>query len=268
MSIVEAKDSSRPGSRPLGGLIGGPARCANARVLAEVQEKSKLQPGHRPSDDVESLKLEVKWEPSPGALGVTLSAEESKLPAELATIVRRPTFCHSPTAVTQNRVVQDADSLDLEGLLRKVLDRHAHAILQSLHSQLRRSSTSSFGEAQLDREGVYSTWGLELGLTLYFQAGEPGLRINLCADEVVVVNIDPRTGRLNLRDTGNLATAKRGPRFLKVSDQLNENPGMLFNVLHGLRLSLITELVEHKANYLGLQFYRTRNFPREGDFTS
>jgi len=82
------------------------------------------------------------------------------------------------------------------------------------------------------------------------------------------VNIDPRTGRLNLRDTGNLATAKRGPRFLKVSDQLNENPGMLFNVLHGLRLTLITELVEHKANYLGLQFYRTRNFSREGEFPS
>lgn len=82
------------------------------------------------------------------------------------------------------------------------------------------------------------------------------------------MNIDPRTGRLNLRDTGNLATAKRGPRFLKVSDQLNENPGILFNVLHGLRLTLITELVEHKANYLGLQFYRTRNFSREGHFIS
>lgn len=91
ISIVEAKDSSKPGSRPLGGLIGGPERCANARVLAEVQEKSKLQPGHRPSDDVESLKLEVKWKPSPGALGVTLTAEESKLPIELATIVRGPT---------------------------------------------------------------------------------------------------------------------------------------------------------------------------------
>ena len=82
------------------------------------------------------------------------------------------------------------------------------------------------------------------------------------------MNIDPRTGRLNLRDTGNLATAKRGPQFLKVSDQLNDNPGMLFKVLHGLRLTLITELVEHKANYLGLQFYRTRNFSREGNFTS
>ena len=89
VSIVEAKDSSKPGSRPLGGLIGGPARCPNARILAEIQEKAKLQSEHRPSDDVESLKLEVKWEPSPGALGVTLTAQESKLPAEVATIVSK-----------------------------------------------------------------------------------------------------------------------------------------------------------------------------------
>ena len=41
---------------------------------------------------------------------------------------------------------------------------------------------------------------------------------------------------------------------------------MLFAELHKLRLALITELVEHKANYLGLQFYRTRNFSREGNF--
>jgi mediator of RNA polymerase II transcription subunit 14 len=92
VSIVEAKDSSKPGSRPLGGLIGGPDRRANARILAEIQEKSKLRPGHRPSDDVESLKLEVKWEPSPGALGVTLTPEEIKLPVELASIVSGADF--------------------------------------------------------------------------------------------------------------------------------------------------------------------------------
>ena len=109
-------------------------------------------------------------------------------------------------------------------------------------------------------------WDLNLDQPLVFLAGIPGLRIILCADEIVVVNIDPRTGRLNLRDTGNLATAKRGPRFLNVSDQLNEKPEMLFTELFKLRLVLITELVEHKANYLGLQFYRTRNFSREGDF--
>lgn len=114
LSIVEAKDSSKPGSRPLGGLIGGPARSANGRVLAEIQEKSKLQPGHRPSDDVESLKLEVKWEPSPGALGVTLTAEESKLSAELATIVRN-LFPRHPIMVIQSRAVRMRTALTWRG---------------------------------------------------------------------------------------------------------------------------------------------------------
>jgi mediator of RNA polymerase II transcription subunit 14 len=31
-----------------------------------------------------------------------------------------------------------------------------------------------------------------------------GLRIHLCADEVVIVTVDSRTGRLNLRDVGDL----------------------------------------------------------------
>jgi len=113
VSIVEAKDSSKPGSRPLGGLIGGPARCANARVLAEVQEKSKLQHGHCPSDDVESLKLEVRWEPSPGALGVTLTTEESKLPVELATVVRAPFDCL--IVVTQDRAFRMRTALTWKG---------------------------------------------------------------------------------------------------------------------------------------------------------
>jgi len=113
VSTVEAKDSSKPGSRPLGGLIGGPSRCANARVLAEVQEKSKLQYGHRPSDDVESLKLEVKWEPSPGALGVTLTTEESKLPAELATVVR--VTSRSLIVVTKNRAFRMRTVLTWKG---------------------------------------------------------------------------------------------------------------------------------------------------------
>ena len=115
MSIFEVKDSSKPGSRPLGGLIGGPARCANARVLAEIQEKSKLRPGHRPSDDVESLKLQVKWEPSPGALGVTLTTEESKLPAELAVIVSGAEFRHLFTIVTRERVFRMRTALTWKG---------------------------------------------------------------------------------------------------------------------------------------------------------
>lgn len=89
-----------------------------------------------------------------------------------------------------------------------------------------------------------------------------------------------------MRDTGDLAAAGRGPRFSAVSERLNENPAMLFEALVRLRLNVghfsipvgvnsyaylsqtITELAEHKTNYLGLQCYRNRNFSREGSLCS
>jgi len=62
------------------------------------------------------------------------------------------------------------------------------------------------------------------------------LQVHLCADEVVTITVDPRTGRLNLRDTGDLAAAGRGPRFAVISEKLNENPTALPNALVYLRL--------------------------------
>jgi mediator of RNA polymerase II transcription subunit 14 len=70
MSIVEAHSAPQVG--------GGPARSSRARVLADLQQRSKLG-GHRPSDEVESLKFEIGWEPANGALGVTIPAEEAIL---------------------------------------------------------------------------------------------------------------------------------------------------------------------------------------------
>lgn len=72
--------------------------------------------------------------------------------------------------------------------------------------------------------------------------GHHVLRVHLCADEVVLVSIDVRTGRMNLRDTGDLAAASRGPRFAIISDRLNDNPGMLQEALVRLRLN-----VSHKS---------------------
>jgi mediator of RNA polymerase II transcription subunit 14 len=71
-------------------------------------------------------------------------------------------------------------------------------------------------------------------------ANIPTLRVHLCADEVVVITIDSRTGRLNLRDTGDLAAAGRGPRFTAISEKLNENPAILLEALVRLRLHVRT----------------------------
>lgn len=65
---------------------GGPARPATTRALAELQRMAKLGDG-RPSDEVESLKLEVKWEPARGAIGVTLQPPDLMVSPDELTIV-------------------------------------------------------------------------------------------------------------------------------------------------------------------------------------
>jgi mediator of RNA polymerase II transcription subunit 14 len=74
ISIVEAK--SKPQTR-------GPARSPKARVLAELQQRSKLGT-LKPSDDVEGLKFEVRWEPAKGALGAVIAPE---IPEDFLVIV-------------------------------------------------------------------------------------------------------------------------------------------------------------------------------------
>jgi mediator of RNA polymerase II transcription subunit 14 len=54
------------------------------------------------------------------------------------------------------------------------------------------------------------------------------LHVHLCADETVVVTIEPRTGKISLRDTGDLGVAERGPRFVALSEKVNESPPLLF----------------------------------------
>ena len=87
ISIVEARDRCKPGSNPLGGVIGGPTRSAKSRILAEIQERSKLGAVTKPSDDVQGLRVEVKWEPMKGVLNVSLSPEDANLSNEFLEIV-------------------------------------------------------------------------------------------------------------------------------------------------------------------------------------
>ncbi|OCH90250.1 MED14-domain-containing protein [Obba rivulosa] len=205
------------------------SRSPKNRVLAELQQRAKLDTA-RPSDEVESFKLQVKWQPEKGALGVVIPVEDTALP--------------------ESELQVNPDDLDLEALLRKVITKHTEGILKFFKNQLQhgpmRNVFSDPGEVELISED-----------------GSHALKTHLCADEMVIVTLDPRTGRLNLRDTGDLAAAGRGSRFALLTQTLNENPTMLIHFLVTLKFSTITESVEQKAKYLGLQSYRIRNFPRE-----
>ena len=127
-----------------------------------------------------------------------------------------------------------------------MIEKHSTAILKVLHSFLRdgnkRTVFSRPGDVALVTDG-----GCRFYLSLYFMPDPtlaslidrlPALRVHLCGDEIVIVTIDPRTGRLNLRDTGDLAAAGRGPRFAVMTERLAENPALLVEALMALRLSV------------------------------
>ncbi|KAF8893946.1 mediator complex subunit MED14-domain-containing protein [Infundibulicybe gibba] len=209
ISIIESRGPSQTGA--------GSAKSPKARIMANIQRKSKLG-NSRPSDDVEGLEFRVSWEPAQGALGVDLPSESSTMP--------------------DGHLFVDANSLDFEALLRRVIRYHTSAILRVFQYQFQRTNRSVFSSPESSQ----------------------ALHVRLCADEVVIVTIDSRTGRLNLRDTGDLAAAGRGPRFAAISDKLNEDPAVLLRALFQLRINTITDLAEQKASYLGLQSFRRRNF--------
>lgn len=138
--------------------------------------------------------------------------------------------------------LQRADDLDFGGLLRKAIDAHTRAILVRFQAQLARgpmhSAFSKPGDVQLVEDGTAPCTSLPAYAKALLEEGSMALRVRLCADEVVVVGLDSRTGRIGLRDTGNLGAAGRGPRFATVSERVNENPAMLTEVLTRLRLNV------------------------------
>jgi mediator of RNA polymerase II transcription subunit 14 len=65
----------------------GPDRSPKLRTLAKLQRKAKLGDA-KPSDEVEGLHFEIKWEPEKDALGVRLPPDQLVLPREYLQIVR------------------------------------------------------------------------------------------------------------------------------------------------------------------------------------
>lgn len=64
------------------------------------------------------------------------------------------------------------------------------------------------------------------------------LHVHLCADEIVIITIDLRTGELNLRDTGDLGAASRSQKYSKITATLNQNPLLLLDALVRLRVNV------------------------------
>ncbi|KAG9308371.1 hypothetical protein JVU11DRAFT_11949 [Chiua virens] len=135
-------------------------------------------------------------------------------------------------------ILKESNNLDFEAMLYRIINAHARAILKVSQFQLQRGPTrnvfSSEGKVVLDSRGSYLCFARAKGY-LTCVGRYHVLCVHLCADKVVLVSIDVRTGRRHLRDTGDLAAASHGPRFAIVSNRLNDNLTMLLEVLVRLR---------------------------------
>ncbi|KAI0072724.1 MED14-domain-containing protein [Panus rudis PR-1116 ss-1] len=228
ISITKAEPQPSNSPSPQMPLNYQPRRSATARVLAELQQRSKLGERNCPSDTPESLFFDVRWEPQPNALGITVPAEAVRISPEELKV--------------------DPNDLDVVAMLQKVITCHARAILTVFQYAMQNGPTRN-------------VFAHPDAIKLVVEDNSVHLRVHLCADEIVIVTIDSRTGRLNMRDTGDLAASSRAPRFMAISEILNNNPLLLPETLARLRITTITDLAVQKAEYLGLQCYRTRNFP-------
>jgi hypothetical protein len=121
-----------------------------------------------------------------------------------------------------------------------VIDTHTRAIFREFALRLQHTPVFSLpGAVRVVEEGTHPRTSYLESFSHKNTAGLQALHVHLCADEVVIVTIEPRTGKISLRDTGDLGAAGRGPSFLAISEKLNENPTvLLLEALTRLRIKV------------------------------
>lgn len=128
--------------------------------------------GKRPSDEVEGLLFDVRWEPQKTALGIPIPPVATYIEEGELAIVRSFLFRFFPPPFLT--VSQNPDDLDVEALIRKVIWKHTKGILMTYQYQLQHGPTrNAFGQpgtVVLVAEGIYfrSVTGRDDRLTLIF----------------------------------------------------------------------------------------------------
>jgi len=122
-------------------------------------------------------------------------------------------------------------------MLQAVIQKHANAILTSFRKQLQHSRLlSSVGVVDLILDGKKQDSLVPYHLFTACADKVSALRVQLCSDEFVIITLDTRTGKFNIRCTADLAVAGREIQFSAFSDKINENPMLLDEALIKLRL--------------------------------
>ncbi|CAG7850975.1 SubName: Full=Related to RNA polymerase II mediator complex protein pmc1 {ECO:0000313/EMBL:CCA73688.1} [Serendipita indica DSM 11827] len=192
---------------------------------AEMENRLKLK-GAKASDEVEHYKFEVRWKPQQGALGVVINL----------------------LALDHEGLEIDSNCLDFEDLLRKILRRHANAIMA------RHVETV---------EGIITSEGLRLfphpGDVVFMQRGEDMvLRVQLAGDQHMMVAMDIQHGRYVIYESGDLGAVVRGGRWRICQLRVNLDPACVLEMCSRIRGTAVIEMLETRANLLGLTTFRHR----------
>ena len=153
--------------------------------------------------------------------------------------------------------VVDPANLDLEAILLAIVQRHANELVRSLHRRLLAFPSVSVifdlpaGDIVLE-EKRQSTFCLLLPRFLrvssrrdadfcsssHSSADEPSrLLIRIHGDQFVTVSMDSRSGRISVRDSGDILPTEDA-RLVQTAKAINENPAALNELLLRLRLSV------------------------------
>lgn len=84
-----------------------------------------------------------------------------------------------------------------------------------------------------------------LALTRLIQSIDdtPCLKLSLFQDLTLFISIDLRTGKLILRDSGDLTAWERGYRFARYAKSLNETPHFILDIIQALRFGVRLTIV-------------------------
>lgn len=112
-------------------------------------------------------------------------------------------------------------------MLKAVTKLHARMILRRVQMELLKNGQASIFSDPADVELVDDV-----------EMDCPVLRIRLCEANIMMLFIDPRTGRVVMKDVGVYAASNRSGRFLGFSNWVNRQPSQLAVVVRQVRFEV------------------------------
>ncbi|CDZ98251.1 Thyroid hormone receptor-associated coactivator complex component (TRAP170) [Phaffia rhodozyma] len=216
------------------------ARSTMNRVLNEIETnvKSALSPSinsdarntARVSDKVLDVGLKTTWEMEKKWSGGV----------DLASVLE-----------SRKEALIDPTNLDLEKTLLDSLKTHANHLIKAFHKKVIDHPMNSV---------IFDLPGGDIVLA----ERDPGsliLQVRIHGKQFIHVFVDPRSGKINLRDSDDVISSTGESTLQQLTARLNENPtpSALNDVLMRLKFSTIRDTLTQKLQYLG--FAIVRNLP-------